>query len=74
MTIYELLTLYKPYELLLDIHASIKFNDVVTRKERPSITGKVSAMVTVTFIQSICFVGNLDTISNAEDNDTVLGS
>ena len=74
MTIYELLTFYKPYELLLDINTSVRFDSVVTRNERPSVTGIVSTMLVVTFIQSTCFVGNLDTISDAEDNDTMLGS
>ena len=41
MTIYELLTVYKPYELLCDINAPVRLNDVVTRMERPSIAGKV---------------------------------
>ena len=45
MTIYELLTLYKPYELLFDISSSVSFNDAVSRMERPSITGKVSALL-----------------------------
>ena len=53
MTIYELLTLYKPYELLSDIKASISFNDVVTRKERPSITGKVHILVVKTYLLTI---------------------
>ena len=44
MTVYELLTLYKPYELLFDISSSVNFNDVVSRMERPSITGKVSVL------------------------------
>lgn len=45
MTTYELLTLHKPYQLLLDVKASVSFNDVVTRKERPSIIGKVSTLL-----------------------------
>ena len=49
MTIYELLTLYKPYELLLDINSFVSFNDVVSRKERPSIIGKVSASLLCQF-------------------------
>ena len=44
MTIYELLTLYKPFELLRNINTPVNFNDIVTRKERPSVTGKVSVL------------------------------
>lgn len=49
MTIYQLLTLYKPYELLLDIDSNIKFNDVVSRNERPAISGKVNTSVLLIF-------------------------
>lgn len=50
MTIYQLLTLYRPYELLLDIDSKIKCNDVVSRNERPAISGKVNSSVLLFFI------------------------
>ena len=66
MTVYELLTLYKPYELLFDISSSVNFNDVVSRMERPSITGKVSVLHLMIYVTEFAKRGLIRAFTNIE--------
>lgn len=75
MTIYELLSLQKPFDSVYKINSSLDVNKWVSKEKRPSLSVKVRHNFTLCcLLCSYDYLGIVVAISYATSHETLLGA